>query len=46
MADAVPANVINIALDDLGDDEWTTRTGTQAETARAAVRSTEPPGSS
>jgi uncharacterized protein len=33
------ASVIDIALDDLGDDEWRTRTGTDAETARAiAVR--------
>ncbi|PZG22603.1 hypothetical protein C1I95_04905 [Micromonospora craterilacus] len=33
------ANVIDIALDDLGDDEWNTRTGTHADTARAmAVR--------
>ncbi|MGC4750564.1 ankyrin repeat domain-containing protein [Micromonospora sp. DT201] len=32
------ANVIDIALDDLGDDEWNTRTGTDAEVARAAAR--------
>ncbi|BCL12555.1 ankyrin repeat domain-containing protein [Micromonospora sagamiensis] len=33
------ANAIDIALDDLGDDEWNTRTGTDADTARAmAVR--------
>jgi|GEM_PF-2042512 len=29
------ASVINIALDDLGDDEWQTRTGTDSEQARA-----------
>jgi ankyrin repeat protein len=29
------ASVIDIALDDLGDDEWQVRTGTAAETARA-----------
>ncbi|MEU4093245.1 ankyrin repeat domain-containing protein [Streptomyces sp. NPDC026673] len=35
----LPASVIDIALDDLGDDEWQCRTGTDAETARAvAVR--------
>ncbi|MFI7650380.1 ankyrin repeat domain-containing protein [Micromonospora sp. NPDC049460] len=28
------ANVIDIALDDLGDDEWNTLTGTHADTAR------------
>jgi hypothetical protein len=28
------ASVIDIALDDLGDDEWRTRTGTTAEAAR------------
>ncbi|WP_405433869.1 ankyrin repeat domain-containing protein [Micromonospora sp. NBC_00617] len=33
------ADVIDIALGDLGDDEWNTRTGTDAEVARAfAVR--------
>ncbi|MET7394864.1 ankyrin repeat domain-containing protein [Dactylosporangium sp. NPDC005572] len=33
------ASVIDIALDDLGDDEWETRTGTDAGTARTvAVR--------
>jgi hypothetical protein len=33
------ASVIEIALDDLGDNEWRTRTGTDAQTARAiAVR--------
>lgn len=33
------ASVIDIALDDVGDDEWETRTGTDAETAQAvAVR--------
>lgn len=29
------ANVIDIALDDLGDDEWQIRTGTAADAARA-----------
>ncbi|MEV5768071.1 ankyrin repeat domain-containing protein [Micromonospora sp. NPDC052213] len=33
------AGVIDIVLDDLGDDEWATRTGTDADTAEAvAVR--------
>lgn len=33
------ADVIDIALGDLGDDEWNTRTGTDAEVARAfAIR--------
>ncbi|MFI6825326.1 ankyrin repeat domain-containing protein [Micromonospora sp. NPDC050187] len=33
------ADAIGIALDDLGDDEWNTRTGTDADTVRAvAVR--------
>nr|WP_083672432.1 ankyrin repeat domain-containing protein [Micromonospora sp. CB01531] len=33
------ASVIDIALDDLGDDDWNTRTGTHADTARTmAVR--------
>jgi ankyrin repeat protein len=33
------ASVLDIALDDLGDDEWGTRTGVDADTARAvAVR--------
>lgn len=31
------ASVIDIALDDLGDDEWECRTGTDAETARAVT---------
>jgi hypothetical protein len=31
------ASVIDIVLDDLGDDEWATRTGVDADTARAAA---------
>ncbi|MFI7079615.1 ankyrin repeat domain-containing protein [Micromonospora sp. NPDC049903] len=31
------ASVIDIVLDDLGDDEWATRTGTDAGTARAVA---------
>ena len=31
------ANVIDIVLQDLGDDEWTTRTGTDADTARTVA---------
>ncbi|MEV0394979.1 ankyrin repeat domain-containing protein [Polymorphospora rubra] len=31
------ASVVDIALDDLGDGEWETRTGTDAETARAVA---------
>jgi ankyrin repeat protein len=31
------ASVLDIALDDLGDDEWGTRTGADADTARAVA---------
>jgi hypothetical protein len=32
------ASVLDIVLDDLGDDEWTIRTGADADTARAVCQ--------